>query len=100
MKLATIILAATLAASGSFAFAQGGAGGGTAGGPSSSGTVGSSAGSSSTGGTSGSTAGGSNTGGVSNGAGSFSAGQNSIQNPSGNSYINPPAGTAPGAGRR
>jgi hypothetical protein len=99
MKLATIariILTAALAASSPLAFAQGSGGGAgssagasAAGGASSSGTVGSSAGSS-------------NTSGVSNEAGSAAAGRNSMQNPSGNSYINPPAGAPPatGAGRR
>jgi len=92
MKLATIILTAALTASSSFALAQSGAGAGGSAGAGSTGTVGSTAGSSTSG---------SNTSGMSNGAGSYAAGQNSTQNPSGNSYINPPAGTAPGpAGRR
>jgi hypothetical protein len=86
MKLATIILAAALAAAGPFAFAQSGASGSSpgstaAGAPATSGTVGSSAGGSTTG-----------------AAGSIAAGRNSAQNPSGNSYIVPPPGAPSSAG--
>jgi hypothetical protein len=93
MKPAMIVLAAALVVAGPSAFAQSGggsAGGGSAGGPAASTvTTGST-----TGGSAGSSTTGTGTGGINNGAGSISAGRNSAQNPSGNSYINPPPGTA------
>jgi hypothetical protein len=100
MKPAMIVLAAALVVAGPFVFAQssgGSAGGGSsgAGGPAAStGAAGSTTSGSTTGGTAGSGTTGTGIGGINNGAGSISAGRNSAQNPSGNSYINPPPGTA------
>jgi hypothetical protein len=98
MKPAMIALAAALVVAGPFAFAQSGGGSSGAGGPAAStGATGSATSESTPGSAAGSSTigtGTGNTGGVSNDAGSLSAGRNSAQNPSGNSYINPPPGTA------
>jgi hypothetical protein len=95
MKLATLGLTTALVLTNSLAFAQSGTGstgGAAAGGSTSSG---------STTGTSGSTTGGTASGGLGGNAGSAAAGANSAVNPSGNSYLNPPPGTAaPNAGVR
>jgi hypothetical protein len=95
MKLATLGLTTALVLSNAFAFAQSGTGstgGAAAGGSTSSGA---------TTGVSGSTTGSATNGGLGNNAGSAAAGANSAVNPSGNSYLNPPPGTAaPNAGTR
>jgi hypothetical protein len=98
MKLATLGLTAALVLTSSLALAQSGTGAGTSstGGAAAGGSTsgGSTTGSGTTG-MNGSTTGSTANGGLGNDAGSAAAGANSAVNPSGNSYLNPPPGTAP-----